>query len=80
VSVGPPCKEDGCKLLGFERILRMIYGPVNDNGIWKIGHNIQLYSLHDELDPSRQLAVLKPEGTRRVENLRLDGLSQLRKL
>jgi hypothetical protein len=52
----------------------MIYGPVNDNGIWKTGHNNQLYSLHDELDPSRQLAVLKPEGTRRVENFKVRWL------
>jgi hypothetical protein len=93
MNVGPPSKEDGNMLRGFERILRMIYGPVNDNGIWSTGHNNELYSVYDELDivkvvkigrlrwlgqlcsmqeldPCRQLAVLKPEGTRHVENLR----------
>ena len=28
----------------------MIYGPVNDNGIWRTRYNNELYTLYDELD------------------------------
>ena len=31
------------------RILRMIYGPANDNGIWRTGYNSELYTFCDEL-------------------------------
>jgi len=32
------------------RILRMIYGPVNDNGTWKTRHNNELYTFYNEQD------------------------------
>ena len=28
----------------------MIYGPIDDNGIWKKRHSNELYTLYDELD------------------------------
>jgi len=28
----------------------MIYGPVNDNGIWRTRYNNEFYTLYDELD------------------------------
>ena len=35
----------------FERrILRIIYGHINDNGIWRTRYNNELYTLYDELD------------------------------
>jgi hypothetical protein len=35
----------------FEReILRRIYGPVQDNGQWRIRYNNELYELYDEPD------------------------------
>jgi hypothetical protein len=35
----------------FERrILRMIYSPVNDNGMWKTRYSNVLYTPYDELD------------------------------
>jgi hypothetical protein len=35
----------------FERkILRRIYGPVQDNGQWRITYNKELYELHGEAD------------------------------
>jgi len=35
----------------FERrILRMIYGPINDNGIRRTRYSNELYKLYDELD------------------------------
>jgi hypothetical protein len=33
-----------------ERVLRMIYGPINDSGVWRTGHNNELYTLYDKLD------------------------------
>jgi hypothetical protein len=47
----PVSKKDGSMFRNFERrILRMIYGPVNDNGIWRTGHGNEPYSFCDELD------------------------------
>jgi hypothetical protein len=35
----------------FERrILRMTYGPVNDNGTWKTRYNNELYTFYNEPD------------------------------
>jgi hypothetical protein len=35
----------------FERrILRMLYGPINDNDIWRTRCNNELYTLYDDLD------------------------------
>jgi hypothetical protein len=35
----------------FERrILRMIYGPVNNNGTWKMRHINELYTFYNEPD------------------------------
>ena len=35
----------------FERrILRTIYGPINDNGTWRTRYNNKLYTLYDELE------------------------------
>jgi hypothetical protein len=35
----------------FERkILRKIYGPTNDNGVWRIRYNQELYGLYNEPD------------------------------
>jgi hypothetical protein len=42
---------DGNMLRVFERrILRMIYSPVNDNGILGTGYNNEIYTHYDELD------------------------------
>ena len=37
------------------RILRLIYGPVNDNGVWRTRYNSELYTLYDE--PGRKIEV-----------------------
>jgi hypothetical protein len=35
----------------FERrILRLVYGSVNDSGVWKTRYNSELYTLYDEPD------------------------------
>jgi len=43
----PLSKEDGNTLLISER-LTMIYGPINDNDIWRTRYNNKLYTLYDE--------------------------------
>jgi hypothetical protein len=32
------------------KILRKIYGPTNDNGVWRIRYNQELYRLYNEPD------------------------------
>jgi len=43
-------KKDGNMLQIFERILRMIYSPINDNNIWRTRCNNDLYTLYNEFD------------------------------
>jgi len=31
-------------------MLRIIYGPVNDNGMWRTRYSNVFYTLYDELD------------------------------
>jgi len=46
----PLSKEDGRRIRIFQRrILKMIYGPINDNSIWRKRHNSKFYMLYDEL-------------------------------
>jgi len=35
----------------------MIYGPINDNGIWRTGHNNELYTLYDEPDIDKVVKI-----------------------
>ena len=45
-------------LLIFERrILRMIYGPVNDNGTWRTRCHSELYTFHSEPDKGRLATI-----------------------
>jgi hypothetical protein len=47
----PLSKKDENMIQIFERImLRMNYGPINNNGTWKIRHNGKLYTLYNEPD------------------------------
>jgi len=32
------------------RVLGMLYGPINDNDIWRTRYNNELYTLYDDLD------------------------------
>jgi len=46
-----PLSKDGNVLQIFERrILRTIYGTINDNGTWRTSYNIELYTVYDEPD------------------------------
>jgi hypothetical protein len=47
----PLSKKDGNMLQIFERrILRTIYGPINENGMWRTRDSNELYTLYDEID------------------------------
>lgn len=42
-------KTDESSLMSFERkILRRIFGPVNDGGVWRRRYNLELYQLYKE--------------------------------
>ena len=42
-------KKDGNLFLIFKRrILRLVYGHVNDNDVWRTRYNSELYRLYDE--------------------------------
>jgi hypothetical protein len=44
-------KNEENKINIFERkILRKIYGPTNDNGVWRIRYNQELYGLYNKPD------------------------------
>jgi hypothetical protein len=46
---------------GFERrILRMIYGVIHDNGIWRVGHSNEPYTLYEpDIDKVVKMGRLK---------------------
>jgi hypothetical protein len=47
----PLSKKDENLLQIFEsRILKRIYGPINEGGIWRIGYSNELSKLYNELD------------------------------
>lgn len=47
---------DNCRLSIFERkVLRTIYGPVNDEGSWRKRYNYELYQLFKEPDVCREI-------------------------
>jgi hypothetical protein len=47
----PFLEKDGNKLRIFARsTLRMMHGPIFNNGIRRTRHNNELYTLYDELD------------------------------
>jgi hypothetical protein len=48
------------KLRTFERrILRKIYGPTCENGVWRIKYNDELYGLYKDLDIVRVIKVAR---------------------
>jgi len=62
----PLSKVDGNTLLIFERIiLTMIYGPINDNDIWRTRYSNKLYTLYDETthSPSDKNRKTEVHGT-----------------
>ena len=79
IECWPLSKKDGNMLQIFERrILRMIYGPVNDNGIWRTRYNSELYSPYNEPDIVK---VVKIERLRSLVHLfRMKELDPCRKL
>ena len=47
----------------FERrMLRMIYHPIDDNGIWRTIYNNELYRLYDELDIVKVIKIGRLRG------------------
>jgi hypothetical protein len=63
----PLSKKDENLLQIFERrILRRIYGPINEGGIWKIRYSNDLYKLYSEpasqSDQNRKTEVAGTKG------------------
>jgi len=56
----------------------MIYGPINDNGIWKTRYSNELYTHYDEIDLVRvvKIGILKWLG----HLFRMQELDPCRKL
>ena len=52
------------KLLVFERrILRKIFGPICDNGKWRIHYNSELYSIYTDPDIIKTIKISKLRWT-----------------
>jgi hypothetical protein len=49
--------KDGNMLQNSERILSMIYGPVNDNGVGRTRYKNELYTLYDEVDTVKVIKI-----------------------
>ena len=63
----------------LEETVRMIYGPVNANRIWRTRYSSELYTLHDELD-IRVVKVINMERLRWLGRLfRMQELDTCRK-
>jgi hypothetical protein len=74
----PLSKKDESPLQIFERrILRRIYGPVNEGGIWRIRYNNELYKLYNEPDSqSDQNRKIEVAGTP-LQNARAGPLQKV---
>jgi hypothetical protein len=75
----PLSKKDESLLQIFEKkILRRIYGPIYEGGIWRIRYNNELYKLYNEPDTVR---VIKIGRLRWQDHLfRMQELDPCRKL
>jgi hypothetical protein len=50
-------KKEGNMLQILERTLRMIYGPINNNGIWRTRYNNELYTLYNKFDTVKVIKI-----------------------
>jgi hypothetical protein len=58
----PLSRSDERLLSIFERgTLRYIFGPVEENGIWRKRYNLELYKLFNEPDIIRFIKVIRLE-------------------
>jgi hypothetical protein len=56
------------RLAVFERkILRVIYGPIKDNGEWRIRYNSELYALYKDVDIITFIKVGRLNGMARPQ-------------
>jgi len=60
------------------RILRIIYGPINDNGIWGTSYNNEPCMLYDELDVEKLIKIGRLKWLRHI--CRMQELNHCRKL
>jgi hypothetical protein len=52
-----PSKTDERLLNLFERILKCIFGAVQENGVWRKGYNHELYELFNERDIGKYIKI-----------------------
>jgi hypothetical protein len=65
--------NDERSLRTWERkVLRKIYGPVYDNGIWRIGTNKELMALYQELDIVAEIKKARLRWLGHVERMSED--------
>jgi hypothetical protein len=60
-----PLQKNEIALNKFERkILRKIYGPVEENGIWRKRYNHELYNLYNDVEISKKakISTMKSAG------------------
>jgi hypothetical protein len=58
------------------RILRRIYGPINEGGIWKIRYNNELYKLYNEPDSQSDQNSKSEVGGTPLQNARAGPLQK----
>ena len=63
-------KKDESVINSFERkILRRIYGPIKENGIWRIRYNKELYKLYKEPEISVMIKLKRLQWAGHVQRM-----------
>jgi hypothetical protein len=60
-------KDENLLQILERRILRRIYGPINEGGIWRIRYNNELYKLYSESDSQSDQRKTEVAGTQPSE-------------
>ena len=63
-------KKDEMSLLVFERkILRKIFGPVQENGVWRIRYNEEVYNIYNEPNIMKTIKIGRLRWAGHVERM-----------
>ena len=62
-------RRNEAQLQVFERILRKIFGPICDNGKWRIRYNSEIYSIYTDPDIIKTIKISKLRWTGHIKRI-----------
>jgi hypothetical protein len=66
---GPLQKKKWIALNTFERkIFKKIYGPIQENGIWRKSYNHELYNLYNDVEISKKAKISRMKWAGHAQN------------